>query len=102
MGNALSHACMLGELVKVRTLLEAGADADQPSTNGFMPLNLATQHGFTDIVDVLVSGGTAATLERIDASGETPLTTAAIYGQVAALTKLLTRRADAMKCNREG
>jgi len=100
--NALCFACMLGELVKVQALLKGCADVNRPSANGCMPLILATQHGFTDIMDVLLSRSTAATLDVIDVSGETPLTTAATYGQADALIKLLARSADVMKRNRYG
>ncbi|XP_050508366.1 putative ankyrin repeat protein RF_0381 isoform X1 [Diabrotica virgifera virgifera] len=55
----------IGEIdntVLVRILVEAGADVNQQTAEGWTPLHFAVQIGRTDIVDILLQNGASVTL----------------------------------------
>ena len=71
-------AAQRGHLDVVRTLLEAGADANKASDGGHSPLYFAAQNGRVDVLSILLQGGADA--NRPTEIGVTPLLIAAQQG----------------------
>ncbi|MCP3064043.1 ankyrin repeat domain-containing protein [Myxococcus sp. K38C18041901] len=72
----LSHACSHGDEASVRVLLEAKASPD--SAAFAPPLVAATEHGFANLVTLLVKAG--ANVNAADESGASALWMAAAHG----------------------
>ena len=93
----LHLAAALGQVEVVRYLLQHGADANAPM-HMQTPLQLAALQGSTEVIDLLIASG--AKLDDIDApkmfdSHEyfSPLATAAAYGRLEAVRRLLDKGA---------
>jgi ankyrin repeat protein len=80
-----------GEMVKI--LLEAGADANQPTGSGATPLMLAAASGSVQALKALLERG-AAVDARESLRGETALMFAAAYGRTEAVRLLLQNGAN--------
>lgn len=73
----------------VRLLLAAGGDPTIPAEDGFTPMHAVTQHGHTEVLDMLHENS-PGTINFPAPGGETPLFMACYYGQEAVLSRLLT------------
>ncbi len=69
--NAVWHAARAGRLEELRTLLEAGVDADLADVDGETPLHAAARNADTEIVTLLLEHGVDA--NPASAQGWTPL-----------------------------
>ncbi|MFN2222535.1 MAG: ankyrin repeat domain-containing protein, partial [Candidatus Promineifilaceae bacterium] len=67
--NALALAAQNGHLEVVQTLVEAGADVNEPAMRGWTPLMKAAFFGHDEIVQSLLEAG--AELRVRDMSGRT-------------------------------
>lgn len=81
-----------GDVRQVAQMLEAGADASQPSRLDITPLALAARNGNSELIRLLVAAG--ANPNGIDAAGETMLMGAVRSGELPAVEALLELGAD--------
>ncbi|MCW3054131.1 MAG: transient receptor potential channel pyrexia-like, partial [Chthonomonadales bacterium] len=77
------------DFMKVRLLLEQGAEIDARNEGGYTPLHLAATHYVPDIADYLLAHG--ADIHSRDRSGKTALDMAAWYGRLEATRLLLEK-----------
>jgi len=56
-GGMLLNACEIGDLEKVKQLLESGADVNAKNKYGWTALILASEEGHKEIVELLKSYG---------------------------------------------
>lgn len=96
----LSDAAAGGDLLAARSLLEAGADPDEPRVHGFTPLMRAATRDDRAIVELLVEFG--ADLGARDLSGLTAWHLAARQDAIDALTALMGAGADLAVRSRDG
>lgn len=96
---ALLVASMQGKAGTVKLLLERGANIEAHDYNGDTPLLLAAGYRQTDTLRVLIDRG--ANIQAKDKQGDTALTKAASQGSVAAITLLLTRGTFTVKEEQE-
>jgi len=85
----LHDAAKNGDILKVRQLLEQGANVNAPDNFGTTPLHYAASEGKTDIAKLLIERG--ADVNARDQHQWTPLHMAA-YGGRAAMAKLLVEK----------
>jgi hypothetical protein len=90
--TALQKAAREGDLAKLRSLLDSGADPDQRDGNGNRPLIEAVAAGHLNAVRVLIAAGASPNLTS--SGGRTPLTEAAIRGRVEIARLLISAGAD--------
>jgi len=98
-GGALCVAAEEGRTGMVALLLEAGAKADEPCTQG-TPLLLAAQEGQGEIVDLLAKAGAGVNVS--DAKGVTALMHAAARCDLTSVQALLDKKADATRKDQRG
>jgi ankyrin repeat protein len=91
-GTQVADAAMDGDVVRLRSLLEAGADANAPQQDGSTALIWAAYAGDLAAVDLLLTHG--ADPARATREGMTPLALAAINGDAAVIGRLLDAGAD--------
>lgn len=91
----LLDAVLRGNMEMTRILLEAGADPNMASADGFevTPLRMATRQGDAEIVRALAAAG--ADLDFVAQRGLSPLRTASLHGQTDTVAVLLELGADA-------
>jgi hypothetical protein len=89
-----------GHVGVARTLVEAGANKEVSTSEGFKPLHLAAQNGHISVVKMLLehSANTAARTSQ----GLTPLHSAAAAGQEECLRALLAAGANKESKDRDG
>jgi ankyrin repeat protein len=90
--NKLLEAAKNGDLIKVQTLLEKGANPKAKDNIGLTPLHYAADLGYVEIVELLLERG--ADPKAKDNIGLTPLHIAALWGHVKIVKLLLERGAD--------
>ena len=83
----------LGNATMIKTLIDSGADPNQPTTNGTTPLMLTAASGSVEAVALLLDRGAKLDL-RENAMGQTALMFAAAYGRTAVVKLLAARGAD--------
>ena len=85
-------AAQNGNLVRIKSLLEAGARADYTNSSGVTPLMIAAGLGNTGIAKALLDHGADANAKT--PGGYTPLMSAALNGQNEMVQLLMARGAD--------
>jgi ankyrin repeat protein len=98
--NKLLEAAKNGDLIKVQTLLEKGANPNAEDDAGLTPLHYAADLGYVEIVKLLLERG--ADPKAKDNKGSTPLHWAAFFGHVDVVRVLLERGADPRIADNEG
>lgn len=96
----LLHAAKQGNLVRVRTLIEAGADKDARGEYGMTPLHNAAWKGHVEVVGTLLRVG--ADIEAKNMAGKAPLHHAADYARVEVVGALLAGGADSSAKDKGG
>lgn len=101
----LMLAAYVGDLVKVKALLAAGADVNARDARGWSAISRAVHNaeqdrGFADVVQVLIEAG--ADIEATIGYGVRPLMLAAGYGETAVVEVLLRAGADVLARNEGG
>lgn len=96
----LTEAVKSGNVVAARSLLKAGADANEPGADGSTPLIWAVHSENLEITDVLLTAG--AKPDQASRYRMTPLNIAAETGNAAILERLLAAGADANGLSEEG
>jgi len=97
--TALHKACEAQDVVKIRALLELGADANAVNGYGRRPLDVILEHytySYNDqsvIVDTLLAGGASANLSPNPALQQAPLHLAARNGNMKSLQAFVARGA---------
>lgn len=76
-----------GDLPKVRSLLERGANTEVTEIGGRTALHVAARAGYPEVVTALVAAG--AEVQTTDNCGRTPVLEGAIGGHVSTVTLLL-------------
>ena len=90
--TALHYAAVCGSARCTRLLLEAGADKDRVSEDGYTALGLATAQGHLEILEILMHAG--ADLQKAPRGRFTPLSVACCHGDVAVVRFLLDASAE--------
>jgi len=90
--SPLAIAAISGDLAKIRSLLEAGAEIETTDALGRTPLHMAAFYGRTRATELLLASG--ATIEVRDRIGMTPLHAAVLAGGRHVVELLLDRKAD--------
>ena len=86
---ALVDAALSGELSKVRTLIDGGANLQATAYDGLTPLDAAAKEGHLDVVRYLVDKG--ALVNDGKHANRTPLALAAIYEHTDCVTYLISK-----------
>jgi len=89
-----------GDLIKVKTALEKGANPNAKDDNGWTPLYRAAHKGHVDVVRVLLERG--ANPNAKNNIGGTPLHIAAYFGHVEIVKLMLERGADPLIADSRG
>ncbi|HEX3131422.1 MAG TPA: ankyrin repeat domain-containing protein [Thermoanaerobaculia bacterium] len=87
-----SSAIKHGDILRVRELLDDGADADARNPHGWTPLMHAAETGHTGIIELLLSRG--ADVNATNEFGCSALAYAALEGRVGAIRMLLSAGAS--------
>ena len=90
---------MLGAADVVELLIARGASVDTSNKRGLTPLHHAAQHGYSDVVDVLLQSPTAD-LDAQTRNGDTALHLAAKKGHVNVVDMLLKAGANPLALNK--
>ena len=90
--NELLEAARNGDLIKVQTLLEKGANPNAKDDDGKTPLHNAVKEGHVEIVKLLLEHG--ANPNAQDDGGLTPLHSAAFHGYVEIVKLMLEHGAN--------
>ncbi len=88
----LRQAVVDGNLLRVRTFLEQGVNAQTADARGITPLHLAAKHGHRNMVEVLLERVSAVNLKSQD--GITPLSIAVQEGRRELVALLLEKGAQ--------
>ena len=96
-GVTLWNAAKLGDLEILRTLLEAGADPNQPDDKSVMPLCWAAMAGQDEAVRLLINHG--AELNGRNGDGATPLHGAVFFGKRTIVDLLIELGANVQSRN---
>ena len=86
------EAAILGDLLAVRRMLDAGADVDTRTRGGITPLMGAAARGHLDVLTALLIR--RVDINAVDEEGQTALTWAVMHEQKEALHLLLDEGAD--------
>jgi ankyrin repeat protein len=91
----LGTAVLIGDTVRMKALLRAGADPERADSEGVTPLYLASVNGEAEMARLLlVSGASPDTESGGPGSEGTPLCAAACWGHTAVVRELLAHGAD--------
>ena len=90
--DELREAARNGDLIKVQTALENGANPNAKDNNGLTPLHIAARNGHVEIVKLLLEHG--ANPNTKNDYGWTPLHYASYRGHVEIVKLLLERSAN--------
>lgn len=96
----LSNAATAGDVVRVRYLLEHGADIDTQDDEGYTPLLTAVKTRYTELTRFLIQQG--ADVNRADRDGWTPLMYAAWRDSPEIVGMLLAKGAKIEAANQQG
>lgn len=89
----LREACDDGRITDVRRLIRSGMSVNEPDLdNGLTPLMIASDHGYTIIVELLI--GAQADVNAFDDAGWTALMYASYHGHMSVVEKLIRAYAD--------
>jgi ankyrin repeat protein len=88
----LHDAAKKGDIVKVRELLQQGADVNAKDNNQWTPLHVAAKYGKTKVAKLLIEQG--ADVNAKDKYQLTPLHVAAYYDQTEVAKLLIEKGAD--------
>jgi hypothetical protein len=94
---ALYSACCLGDLVRVRSLLDDGADLHQGNDSMLL---CACRKGHVEVIKLLLDRG--AEVDRVDSNGFTALGWACRKGHVEVIKLLLDRGAKVDRAGSDG
>lgn len=94
-GNLIARA-RAGDLAKVRSLLERGANTEVTGIGDRTALHVAARAGYHEVVTALVAAG--AEVQATDDFGRTPLLESVIGGHISVVTLLLMHGADPKAC----
>ncbi|KAI8921659.1 ankyrin repeat-containing domain protein [Entophlyctis helioformis] len=86
--TALHHACERGHTASTRALLQCGADASLPDSQGRSPLFLAAHEGHVNVCRVLLTEADTH-VDQVDKTQRTALMLAAKYGHVTVCRMLV-------------
>ncbi len=89
--DALIDAAGAGDIAKVQSLLQQGANVNGKNKNGFAPLILASLFGKMDVVKLLLDKGADANIQ--DDGGMAPLILAAGNGNIPLMEMLIDKGA---------
>ena len=90
--NELLKAVLAGDVVKVKALIEEGADVNAKNENGWSPLHWAVMLEHKEIVELLIAHG--ADVNAKNKWGWTPLHMAALFCRTEIAKFLLSHGAD--------
>lgn len=94
--SQLHRACISGNLAQARRLIEQGHPVNVRDHAGWQPLHEAANHGFADIVELLLENGASINDKGgAKCDGFTPLHDACGNGVLAVVEVLLDRNANA-------
>lgn len=94
--SQLHRACISGNLAQARRLIDQGHPVNVRDHAGWLPLHEAANHGFTDIVELLLENGALINDKGgAKCDGFTPLHDACGNGVLAVVEILLDRNANA-------
>ena len=96
----LGGAARQGELKKIKTLLDEGADLNGKYDKGFTPLHWAATMNQVDAIKLLIDEGANVNLR--DGYQSTPLLLAAFFGNAESVESLLKGGADPNLRNKDG
>jgi ankyrin repeat protein len=88
----LHEAAKEGDLPKVNSLVEGGADVNVRTGTGATPLHFAADRGHIDVVELLISKG--ADVNAKTKTGFTPLHWAAARGHIDVVELLISKGVD--------
>jgi ankyrin repeat protein len=91
--SLLAKAAIRGDIVEIKSLLDAGAQIDVTDALGRTPLHMAAFYGRTKASELLLASG--ASIDARDRVGMTPLHAAVLSGGRHEVELLLDRKADA-------
>ena len=100
--SELLEAARNGDLIKVKTALEKGANPNAKDKDGDTPLHFAAQEGHVKIAKLLLEHGADPNARNYHDWGRTPLHRAAIGGHVEIVKILLERGVDPRIADNEG
>ena len=92
LAEPLHDAAKEGNLKKVKSLIEKGADVSVKNDRGITPLHFAGTRGYKDIAELLISKGADVNAET--KKGYTPLHWAAMDGHIKVADLLITGGAN--------
>lgn len=69
--TSVVEACVEGDVVALRRLLDGSADVDEAQPDGTRPLHMACGYGNIDVAQLCIERGAA--VDRVDHYGSTPL-----------------------------
>ncbi|WEH34345.1 ankyrin repeat domain-containing protein [Streptomyces sp. AM 4-1-1] len=88
-------AVLMGDAIRVKALLKAGADPERPNREGATPLYVASVDGDAEVAQLLLAAGASPDTESSGPGSEgTPLCAAACWGHTETVRALLTCGAD--------
>ena len=95
-------AALDGDLDKLRSLIDAGADVNAEDNEGTTPLMLAAYEGYEEVVKILIEAGADVVNARDSTYGKTPLMWAAAGGHESAVKILIEAGADVKAEDNDG
>ncbi|NGX62620.1 MAG: hypothetical protein KR126chlam6_00018 [Candidatus Anoxychlamydiales bacterium] len=99
--NHFQSAVLLNNIEGVKELIKKGADVNKPKDrDGQKPLMIATQNGYTQIMEILIANG--ANVNAKDNEGVTALMYAVRNGHEDIVLKLIKKGADIDAKDNEG